>query len=153
MFLNRTSNFHLPIKKSLKGSALMMALFVLVIMSLLGGALVKMQMTSSENIAQEVLGTRALFAARSAMNIQIQQLFPLVGGVSVCPASTEYDFSAIQGLQQCDATVQCNLYATNNDVEYYRLTSVGECGSGTMLSDSKNIVLSNRTIQVEVRKL
>ncbi len=51
-------------RTKIRGSALLVALFVIIIMTLLGGAILKMQMTSSETIAQEVLGTRALAAAR-----------------------------------------------------------------------------------------
>jgi hypothetical protein len=38
-------------------------------------------------------------------------------------------------------------------IEYYRLTSIGSFGNGTMGSKSKAIVKSSRTIQVEARSL
>ncbi len=162
--------FYLPSKKkslaqrkyrhslqAIKGSAIMIALFVIVVMAMLGAALVNMQSTSSEAIAQEVLGTRALAAARSGMQGQLQALFPL-DSTSTCPAepsskSVTYDFSTLAGLQQCSATVVCSRYAVYDSVNYYRLTSTGECGSGTMASDSKNIVKSSRTIRVDARNL
>ena len=136
-----------------KGSALIVALFVIVIMTLLGGAIMKMQATSSENIAQEVIGTRALAAARTGMQVQLQKLFPL-GGSGFCPNNPlTYNLSSIQGLQQCQVIVSCDNYLTHNEIKYYRLQSIGECGSGDITADSKNIVKSSRTIQVEARSL
>lgn len=143
------------LKQKTKGSALIVALFVIIIIALLGGAMMKMQATSSENIAQEVLGTRALSAARTGMQVQLAKLFP-VGGTGFCPPShvqLTYNLSETQGLEQCQATVTCDHYAEFDGVNYYRLESTGECGSGVITTNSQNVVLSSRTIQVEARNL
>lgn len=135
------------------GSALIVALFVIVIVALLGGAMMKMQATSSENIAQEVLGTRALGAARTGMQVQLHKLFRLEN-MDGCPsAESTYSLSATQGLDQCSVTVTCERYAEFDGVNYYRLESTGECGSGEITTNSQNVVLSSRTIQVEARSL
>ena len=139
-----------------RGSALLVALFVIILMTLLGAAILKMQMTSSETIAQEVLGTRALAAARSGMQIHLYKNLPLAPANGDCFNLTfnqPYDFSSIKGLKNCKARVTCENYANHNGIAYLRLVSTGECGSGTMANDSKNIVLSSRTIQVEARRL
>ena len=39
------------------------------------------------------------------------------------------------------------------DERFYRLTSTGECGAGTIEADSRVVVLSSRSIQVEARSL
>jgi len=133
-----------------------------VVLTLLGGALMKVLSTSSEAIAQEVLGTRAYNAANSAMQAELQKLFPLnlpVGGNGQCNANANYDFSAtgadVTGLYHCSATTQCELYATHpiDGTSFYRLTSTGECGSSNLESQSTGIVVSSRTIQVEARGL
>lgn len=144
------SRITLPAK--VNGSALLVALFVIILMTLLGGAILKMQMTSSETIAQEVLGTRALAAARSGMQIHLYKNLPFAGATASC-FNQPYNFSSIEGLNNCRATVTCENYANHDGVAYIRLVSTGECGSGTMANDSKNIVLSSRTIQVEARRL
>lgn len=154
-----------PISKKQRGSALVMAIFVIVVLMLLGSALVQILSTSSETIAQEVIGTRALAAANSGMQADLQKLFPLTAIPTItplnCPSSpaenvSNYDFSAIPGLYHCFATVICTNYATGPDgTLYYRLTSTGECGSGTLAANSfdKSIVISSRTVQVEARGL
>ncbi len=141
-----------------QGSSLMLALFILIVLTLLGGALVRVLSTSSEAIAQEVIGTRALMAANSGMQAHLQQLFPL-SGFTFCPLDRTYDFSTTgsntQGLHHCKAYVDCVLYFPDptTGVNYFRLTSTGECGSGVMEAGSQSIVKSSRTIQVEARSL
>lgn len=141
-----------------QGSSIVLALFIIIVLSLLGGVLMKMISTSSETVSQEVLGTRAYMAANSAMQAQLQKLFPLnaTGSCNSEPydlqtTSSEY----VPGLYDCQASTSCETYFTNpeNSAQYYRLTSTGTCGSGTMAEDSKVLVTSSRTIQVEARSL
>ncbi|MGL1956512.1 MAG: hypothetical protein OCD00_04270 [Colwellia sp.] len=145
-----------------KGSALLMALFILVVLTLLGGALVQVLSTSSEAIAQEVIGTRALAAANSGMQAELQKLFPLNNPTTnQCNAINNYNFSTSgansdgAGLYHCKAKTTCSHYATHpvDGTKFYRLTSTGTCGSGELASDSQDIVVSSRTVQVEARTL
>jgi len=144
-----------------KGSALMLAVFVMVVVMLLGITLMEILATGDEAVAQEVLGTRALSAANSGMQGQLQKLFPLNAGAPTftCPTAPaavsthNYDFTAIGGLNQCNAVVTCSNYVNHDGIAYYRLKSTGTCGSGAMAADSKAIVLSSRTVQVEARSL
>ena len=142
------------------GSALMMSLFVMVILILLGSALVKVLSSSSEATAQEVIGTRAYMAANSAMQAELQKLFPLNSAPPQCDAAPPpYNFSStgsnIDGLYHCSATTTCANYATHPTTGelFYRLKSTGKCESTALAADSKNIVVSSRTIQVEARDL
>lgn len=140
-----------------QGSALMLAMFIIIALTLLGGALMKVLSTSSETIAQEVIGTRALMAAKSAMQAELQKLFPLNSTPNVCNATNNYGLpnsgNDIAGLYHCDASTTCELYHTHDLIAYYRLTSTGKCGSGTIEADSKAVVKSSRPIQVEARSL
>ncbi len=138
-----------------RGSALLLALFVMIVLMLFGTRMVDILSTGSENIAQEVLGTRALAAANSGIEARLQQLFPLNGVAGTCLASPPViNFAAIVGLQNCQATTTCT---SNNYLgeTYYRLTSTGTCGSGTLTSSSasNNIVISSRSVQVEAKNL
>lgn len=149
--------------KKQAGSALIMTLFIIIILIFLGNALMRVLSTSSEAIAQEVIGTRAYMAANSAMQAELQKLFPLKVGSpppspqcdANIPGVFNHDFSAIPGLYHCKAKTSCELYATHpqTNERFYRLTSKGKCGSSSLESDSKNIVVSSRTIQVEARNL
>lgn len=144
---------HKNSQKKQRGSALMLALFVIIVILLLGVTLVEILSTGSEAVSQEVLGTRALTAANSGMQAQLQILFPLDNVSGICPASTPYSFPNVEGLSQCTAVVSCGDYATVDGVTYYRLESTGNCGTGVMALDSKSIVLSSRTVIVEARSL
>lgn len=139
-------------KTNMRGSAMLMVLFILIVLMLLGTTLLNILNSSSETIAQEVIGTRALAAANSGAQAHLQKLFPLDAN-STCPTDTEYDFSNINGLNSCKANASCVLYATVNGENFYRITSTGNCGSDTVESDSKNVVISSRTVQVEARSL
>jgi len=150
-----------------KGSSLVLALFVIIILSLLGSILMRMISTSSETVSQEVLGTRAYMAANSAMQGELQRLFPLnptaLDNYCEPEDSNNYNFQTagnadIPGLYDCKAFTTCDNYYSDADnplavVRYYRLTSTGECGSGTIEADSKNVVVSSRTLQIEARSL
>ncbi len=161
---NKMSHFSFrrsPHKKQ-KGSALILVIFILVVVMLLGTTLVDMLSTGNESVAQEVLGTRALAAANSAMQGQLQQLFPLNAAapaftcptLPAVPSTHVYNFSGIIGLSQCQATVSCINYANLDGVAYYRLVSTAECGDHNALgSNIKHIVVSSRSIQVEARSL
>jgi len=150
-------------RKNQQGSALMLALFIIVVLTLLGTTLVKVLSTSSEAIAQEVIGTRALMAANSAMQAELSVLFPLATDAAIpqpigtCNANNTHDLppsgSDIPGLYHCSASTTCDPYHTQDLITYYRLTSTGECGSSDIAADSKAIVRSSRTIQVEARSL
>jgi MSHA biogenesis protein MshP len=145
-----------------QGSALILALFIIIVLTFLGMALIRVLSTSSETIAQEVIGTRALMAANSGMQAHLQKLFPLnppSNSLSTCPVDKTYNLpesgADIPGLYHCKATTKCTVYFedTVSGINYYRLTSTGECGTGDINANASNAVLSSRTIQVEARSL
>jgi len=136
-----------------QGSTLVMAIFIMVVLVLLGNSLLQILASSDEGVAQEVIGTRALAAANSGMQAQLQQLFPLNGAALSCPASNNYNgFESITGLYNCSATVTCDNYATLDGTNYYRLESTGTCGFGDLATNDE-AVLSSRTVQVEARSI
>ena len=155
--------YNLPSITTQKGSSLVLALFVIIILSLLGNVLMRMISTSSETVSQEVLGTRAYMAENSAMQAELQLLFPIntTSSTSCDTAFTNkpYDLQTnfnedIPGLYDCRAKTSCEHYYTDLDsTKYYRLTSTGGCGSGVMNANSKDVVVSSRTLQVEARSL
>jgi MSHA biogenesis protein MshP len=161
---NNNALYNFPSITKQQGSSLVLALFVIIILTLLGSILMRMISTSSETVSQEVIGTRAYMAANSAMQAELQLLFPL-NGSETCPLAPlaasvrTHDFSTsgmnIDGLYDCTAEVSCSWYATHpiTDERFYRLTSTGECGAGTIEPGSKAVVISSRSIQVEARSL
>ena len=144
--------YRLPNRKVNNGSSLVIAIFVIVVMSLLGAALVKMMDSSQENVAFEVLGTRAYTAARTGVQWQLAQLFP-VGlnseSVKTCDSVNNDlpDISNIPGLQGCLIVdpIECEDFLHDGNVRYYTITSVGQCNI--------NGEVTSRVIEVEARSM
>ncbi|MFT7006487.1 MAG: MSHA biogenesis protein MshP [Colwellia sp.] len=129
-----------------KGSALVIAIFIIVVITLLGAALVRMTSSNAETIAYEVIGTRAFQAAKSGAQKKMSELFPLLPNNGVCLGDVEYDFSSIEGLENCKAiNVGCTEEATVNGVIYYTITSTGQCNVADVFT-SRQIEISARIL-------
>ena len=107
-----------------QGSSIVLAWIVIIILTLLGSVLMRIISTSSETVSQEVLGTRAYMAANSAMQGELQLLFPL-NTISPTYCNTletnSYDFQKalnedIPGLYDCEAKTSCENYSSNRGV-------------------------------------
>lgn len=150
MFLNlQVINKKASIKKQ-QGSALVIAIFVIIVMTLLGTALVRMLSTEAETVAYEVIGTRAFQAAQSGMQWQLQQVFPLGSSGVACPSATSIkSFVNIgndgRGLKNCRAELKCDGFPHTDGITYYQLESTGICTVGG--------VKTSRTIAVDARSL
>jgi MSHA biogenesis protein MshP len=131
------------------GSSLVIAIFIIVIISMLGAALVKMIRTSSDSIVYEVLGTRAYNAAQIGLQWQLQQLFPLNNTnqlTCAAVANTPPDLSTISGLENCE--IISPITCTDLEVlgtHYYTVRSSGQCEVAG--------VITSRTLEVQARAL
>lgn len=155
MFPEKDVKLHCDMQSSLRkikqsGSALVIAIFVIIVLSLLGAALVSMLDSSQENVAFEVLGTRAYNAAQSGIQWQLAQLFPLGGEViecSVIDINNVPNISSISGFEGCEIILKseyCSSFSFDNS-QYYTVTSTGQCQIGNEFT--------TRTIEVEARSL
>lgn len=148
--------------KSQAGSVLVLAIFIMIVMLLLGSALVRMLSTSGESIAYEVVGTRAYNAANSGLQARLAELFPLDSPAQFCepgavpPTSDTRDagtpdehlpnLSNVPGLRNCRIQqMLCEDFLVDNTI-YYQLTSTAECDM-----DAGEVV--SRTVVVEARSL
>ncbi|MBA6288072.1 pilus assembly PilX N-terminal domain-containing protein [Colwellia sp. MB3u-4] len=112
------------------GSALVIAIFVIIVLSVLGAALVKMLDSSQESVAYEVLGTRAYTAAQSGLQWQLAEVFPLNGPAIACKADINNSpliFDNTLGLAQCKVSVSCDDFDRDNGIRYYTITATGTC--------------------------
>ena len=153
------------LKLNQRGSSLVLALFIIVVMSLLGAAMLRMMSTSSETIAYEVVGTRAYQAANIGLQQGLTQIFPLHVGLIVDPnhcdgiattATANGDrplenwanitsFNNVAGLMNCRAVnITCDDIKIEG-VTYYRIESTGQCDIGSEIT--------SRTVAVEARSL
>ena len=119
-----------------KGSMLVIAVFVIIVFSLLGLTLTRMLASSSDAIIHEVYGLRALNAARAGVEKTISAAFPLSGSPSCNAASTQVDFNAnIKGLENCSYLAGCRVISVIDGAtyKYYRFESTGSCQAGNIL--------------------
>jgi MSHA biogenesis protein MshP len=137
------------VKKHVQGSALVLAIFVLVVMSLIGSALVRMQGSSAEAMVYEVVGTRAYAAARTGLEWQLTEVFPLNNATTSCLIETELDLSSIPGFEGCSFAVICESFSfgdVDNETEYYTIDSTGTC-SIAEIKTSRKIKIKAKSIE------
>lgn len=132
-----------------KGSALVIAIFIIIVLSALGAALVNMLDSSQEGVAYEVLGTRAYTAAQSGLQWQLSEAFPLGSNAISCKNQADINsltpnFVNVPGLKQCSVSVTCSDFELDN-VRYYSISSTGQC----TIDGEK----TSRTVAVEARSL
>lgn len=136
-------------KHKQSGSALVLAIFIIVIMTLLGAALVRMMSSTAETVAYEVIGTRAYQAAQVGAQWQLSEIFPLnTPGITRCLPNIdiiEPDISGVEGLEACEFNIECDDNIFVNDIRYYKVTSTGSCGVAN--------VETSRIIEVEARSI
>ncbi|MGL4249493.1 MAG: MSHA biogenesis protein MshP [Aeromonas sp.] len=138
-----------------RGSALMIALFVIVVMALLAAALGRLLVDSGEKNTMEVRSVRAQLAAQSGLEVALYQLFP---NRPVAPSSnrcslvaTTLQFDDHPGLAGCQVAVSCSEVSVtynNQSSTGYRLQSAGSCGANDLASDNQDFRVS-RTVTAE----
>jgi MSHA biogenesis protein MshP len=143
-------------QKKQQGSAIVLALFIIVVMSLLGAAMVRMLSANAENIVYEVVGTRAYFAAQAGMQEGLHNIYPLQAPAEDCTALSPIPFTLVnrnysnEGLLNCSATVivtNCESIETAVGVFefFYLIESTGQC--------TADDITTTRTIEVQSRSL
>lgn len=116
-------------------------LFAIIIVSLLAAALIRINSQSELSVAQQVISTRAFFAAESGANLQALAIFPIGAGAGTC-SSENYTFTN-NGLNGCTASTQCAAIVIGTDT-FYQITSQGQCNIGQPLQ-------ATRTIEVRLK--
>jgi MSHA biogenesis protein MshP len=140
-------------RKNQSGSALVIAVFVLVIMTLIGSALIRMQSSTAETVVYEVMGTRAYAAAQIGIQWQLTEIFPLnTTGTTLCRRNSagnieinEPDISEVEGVQGCKFKITCDDSIEHDDVQYYTIRSKGSCE----VADIK----TSRIVEIEARSI
>ena len=139
----------------MRGSALMIALFVIVVMALLAAAMGRFLVDSGEKNTVEVRSVRALLAAQSGLEIALYQLFPNRPAAS-SPKRCDLvlatrQFNGTPGLVGCQVAVSCQevpVTYNNQSSTGYRLESVGTCGNSDLSSANPDFAVS-RTLMAE----
>lgn len=167
MFLKPNSLTNRQSKNYQSGSVLVLALFIMIVMLLLGAALVRLLSSSGETIAYEVVGTRAYNAANTALQARLAELFPLNANPRHCNGTDTTtslantvttdtrvfgtntflpNLSDVDGLKQCRIqSITCDDFK-EDDVTYYRLESTGQCNLSGGERTSRTVVVEARTL-------
>ena len=125
-----------------RGFSIPIALFVLVVVAMLGAAMQKILSEGEQSIAREVLSMRALMAAESGIERGLNQVLEInpascTGNLNNPPTSLSPLISAwslsITGMSSCDVNVSCGVVTHDSDGDgtlesYYTLRSSGQCG-------------------------
>lgn len=114
------------------GFLLPVALFIIVVMGFASLALWRTTSQSSIASVQEVVTVQALYAAESAIQRGLNDLF--YPNANARPPvdnrcnnlNVTLDFAGVEGLNLCSASVQCELAEPG----IYNLQAIGECGTG-----------------------
>ena len=131
-----------------RGVSLIMAIFMIIIFSLMAAALVKMMRASSESISYEVIGTRAYNTADIGNQWALQQLFPLGTSVTTC---SEVDISNAPTVRSTPGLIDCFIDQLScssfveSGVTYFTISSTGVCQVGS--------VSTSRTLQIDARSM
>ena len=139
-------------RRTQRGSAIMIALFVIVIMALLAAAMGRFLVDSGEKNTVEVRGVRALMAAQSGLEIALYRLYPNDEWTAQrCDASTTTAF-ALPGLADCEAKVSCQqitVSAAGGTQTGYTFRSEGRCGEPGVNSGPNPDFAVSRTLMAE----
>ncbi len=125
-----------------RGFSIPVAIFVLVVVAMLGAAMQKILSEGEQSIAREVVSMRALMAAESGIERGLNQVLEVnpascTGNLNNPPASLTPLISAwsllIAGMSSCEVNVSCGVTQHDSDGDgdlenYYTLRSSGQCG-------------------------
>jgi MSHA biogenesis protein MshP len=129
MYLKRNSQNLSATSGSQQGSMLVIALFVIIVLALLGLTMTRLLSSTSETIIHEVMGQRAINAARSGIECAVAAKLG-----TGCSNPDEIDFSGVPGLENCSYSVTETPPKTITDggrtFTYLTFTSTGQCTAG-----------------------
>ncbi|MEE8057807.1 MAG: hypothetical protein V3T17_08235 [Pseudomonadales bacterium] len=124
-----------------QGLSLILAIFVLVVLSMLGAAMMNILASGSDSVAREVLATRALLAAESGAQQMLNTIFPPGGTIDPndCDSipgdgSPEVHPFPLAGLFGCSGAEVTCAYTTIGAAHYYTIISTGSCGPANDLA-------------------
>lgn len=137
--------------KKQTGSALIMAVFIIIVISLLAASLVSLQRNAAESTSYEVYAARAYMAAYSTSEIALMKLFPLGSSAALATNCSETaltvtlpDDTETVGFHGCSAQYSCSIISAAT-VTRYQITSTATCAN--------NEITTRRQIIVEATSL
>lgn len=116
------------------GSALVIAVFVLLFGSLILLALARLSTASGTSLIYEVQGQRSYWLAKSTLELGLVQLFPLNQTAQSCAAvNTSVRNWNSSDWTGCQSQLSCS-EDTIDSKKWFRLVSTAQCGDGDLLT-------------------
>ncbi|MCP4957281.1 hypothetical protein [Photobacterium aquimaris] len=114
------------------GSALLVVIFIITVMAMMAAAMIKINTSQTVITTQEILGTRAWFAAHSGIEISLNKLFPIGDPNQMLTCDVIPKQIPLVDFDGCEVSVECNEFADDSAKATRRiqLRSTGRCGSG-----------------------
>ena len=134
--------------KQQTGLGLISVIFLITVGALIAAAMASLLQLGQKQTVQSFSSTRAMQAAESGIQLQLNQLMhpQTTGGcAAVNTATASYAFSA-SGIAGCTAQVSC-VVTPIDSVDYVVLESVGQCGQGSNALDVASRRIKVRAIR------
>lgn len=117
---------------SQQGNMIVMAIFVIVVISLLAGALIKIISASSNTTIHQVYGVRAKQAAQTGIQALLNSSFANDGTATACNTAitSPVSLTSVKGLTTCEFEASCvteQISFAGEDSLYFKLSSTGTC--------------------------
>ena len=118
--------------RSQTGSALVVAIFIITVISMMAVAMIKINASQAVTTTQEILGTRAWFAAHSGIEISLNTLFPIGDPNQMLTCAAIVTQIPLVDFDGCSVTVKCDEFSgdSTETTRRIQLRSTGRCGSG-----------------------
>ncbi len=129
-----------------RGFSIVIAVFILVVMSLLAATMLRVQEADTAGTAQDTLTVRAFYAAESGAQFAMNRLYlDGVGcaGIGLPNGAAAWDETF---LAQCRLSSLSCQAETVSGMTFYQLRSTGECRSG-----AGDQFVASRTVEVRAR--
>lgn len=137
MSLNRRSNGY----RQQQGSMLVIALFILVVISLLVASLSRILSSTADSVANEVYSAKAYFASDSGMEYGIYQVLNNSSACATFPSppipDIPFAINGEVGLENCSVSIECQMIELPDTGKQYYLISTGTCDGGKIVAQHK----------------
>ncbi|WAJ70067.1 hypothetical protein [Catenovulum adriaticum] len=133
----------LSFKSKQSGSMLVTGLFIIVFMAVLLAGILRTINVGGINTAYEVVGTRALLAAQTGLEVGLSRLYPLNSQNSAtCTAvkasPNPISLPNINAFKSCSVTLNCETRVdVNNNKDLFVITAKSKCNHSELSTSRK----------------
>ncbi len=124
-----------------QGSMLVIAVFIIVVISLLAASLSRILSSTADSVANEVYSAKAYFSADSGMEYGIYQVLSNPSfACSTFPDPALESLFVINnevGLENCSVSIECQIIELPDTSKQYYLISTGTCDGGKIIAEHK----------------